>query len=351
MSMAGERGEVAMTTAGAEVGRSVWFDAARVASVREEEVIPPGPDELTVRAILSLVSQGTELQVHRGQISPETDLGLETCAGTFAFPVKYAYQVMGEVEAAGSDVPFAVGDRVFARHPHQDRFTMRYNPDLIFRLPSEMAPDTAVFANLADVAYNALLDVPVRIGDVVVVFGQGVVGAFVASFARRTAGTLIVVDPLADRRDRGLGRGADVAVHPDDAAAAVADASDGRGADVVFEVSSAPPALQQAIEVAGQEATIAVVSYYGTRPVPLVLAPEFHFRRHRIVSSQVSSMGSGLQPRWDFGRRMETVLDLLPRMDVESMITHRFALADAAEAYRFVDTRADETLGVVLEYR
>src|SRR5262249_38511881 len=151
---------------------------------------------------------------------------------------------------------------------------------------------------LADVAYNALLDVPVRIGDVVVVFGQGVVGTFIASFARRTAGTLIVVDPLADRRQRGLDRGADVAVHPDDLPAAVAEASSGRGADIVFEASSAPPALQQAIAVAGQEATVAVVSYYGTRPVSLVLAPEFHFRRHHIVSSQVSSMGSGLQPRW-----------------------------------------------------
>jgi threonine dehydrogenase-like Zn-dependent dehydrogenase len=340
-----------MTTARAQVGRSVWFDAARAASVHEEEVAAPGPDQLTVRAILSLISQGTELQVYRGQISPETDLGLETCAGTFAFPVKYAYQVMGEVVAAGAEVPFEVGDRVFARHPHQDRFTMRYNPDLIFRLPADMRPDTAVFANLADVAYNALLDVPVRIGDVVVVFGQGVVGTFIASFARRTAGALIVVDPLADRRQRGLARGADVAVHPDDLPAAVAEASAGRGADIVFEASSAPPALQQAIEVAGQEATVAVVSYYGTRPVSLTLAPEFHFRRHRIVSSQVSSMGSGLQPRWDFGRRMETVLAQLPRMDVESMITHRFPLADAADAYTFVDTRADETLGVVLDYR
>ena len=85
-----------------------------------------------------------------------------------------------------------------------------------------------------------------------------------------------------------------------------------------------------------------LVSYYGTRTVSLVLAPEFHFRRHRIVSSQVSSMGSGLQPRWDFGRRMETVLAQLPRMDVESMITHRFPLSEAAEAYRFVDTRGTE---------
>jgi threonine dehydrogenase-like Zn-dependent dehydrogenase len=179
---------------------------------------------------------------------------------------------------------------------------------------------------------------------------MGIVGTFAAMFARRTAGRLIVVDPLAARRERALGWGADVAVHPDDALSAVQDATAGRGADIAIEASSAPPALQGAIEVTGQEGTIVAISYYGTRQVTLILAPEFHFRRQRIVSSQVSSLGSGLQPRWDFGRRMDTVLSLLPTLPAREMITHRFAIADATEAYRFVDTRADETLGVVLDH-
>jgi 2-desacetyl-2-hydroxyethyl bacteriochlorophyllide A dehydrogenase len=318
--------------------------------LREEPVEDPGPDQLTVRARVSLVSQGTELQVYRGQISPETDLGLETCAGSFGFPVKYAYQVVGEVVAAGADLPFAVGDPVFARHPHQDLFTMRFNPDLVFRLPRTMEPDVAVFANLADVSLNALLDVPVRIGDVVVVFGQGIVGTFAALLARKTADRLIVVDPLEARRERALTWGADEAVHPDDAGAAVDAATGGRGADVTFEASSAPVALQQAIEVTGQEGTIVAISYYGTRPVTLTLAPEFHFRRHRIVSSQVSSLGSGLQPRWTFGRRMDVVLGLLATLPAKDMITHRFPIEQASEAFEFVDTRANETLGVVLDY-
>lgn len=331
-------------------GRAVWFEEPRRAALREEPVPPPGRDEITVRAITSLISQGTELQVYRGQISPETDLGLETCAGTFAFPVKYAYQVVGTVLEAGADVPFKAGDLVFARHPHQELFTMRYNPMLIFKLPEGMDPEIAAFSNLADVALNALLDVPVRIGDVVVVFGQGIVGTFSALFARRTAGQLIVVDPLEDRRARASAWGADYAVHPDEASELVARVTAGRGADIAIEASSAPAALQQAIELTGQEGTITVVSYFGTRPVTLTLAPAFHFRRQRIVSSQVSSLGSGLQPRWDFGRRMDTVMSLLPGLPVKDMVTHRFDLARAEEAYRFVDTRANETLGVMFGY-
>ena len=331
-------------------GRSVWFDEPRRAVVHEEPVAPPKADQVTVKAKLSLISQGTEMQVYRGQISPETDLGLETCAGTFAFPVKYAYQVVGEVVAAGADVPFKVGDPVFARHPHQDLFTMRYNPDLIFRLPDALDPEVAVFANLADVSLNALLDVPARIGDTVIVFGLGVVGLFCALFARKTAGRLIVVAPLPARRERMLRYGADFAVHPNDLAATVAAVTKGRGADLAIEASSAPAALQTAIANTGQEGTIVAVSYYGTRPVTLTLAPEFHFRRHRIVSSQVSSVGSGLQPRWDFGRRMGVVLEELAVLPVREFITHRFPLSEAPAAYNFVDTRADETLGVILDY-
>jgi threonine dehydrogenase-like Zn-dependent dehydrogenase len=277
-------------------------------------------------------------------------LGLETARGSFGFPVKYAYQVVGEVVATGADVPLKVGDLVFARHPHQDVFSMRYNPDLIFRLPLGMDPEVAIFANLADVAYNALLDVPVRIGDTVVVFGQGIVGLFCAIFARKTAGYLIVADPIERRRDSGLEFGADRAVHPDDAAQAVEQASGGRGADIAIEVSGAPAALQQAINLTGQEGTILTVSYYGSRPVTLTLAPEFHFRRHRIVSSQVSSIGSGLQTRWTFGRRMENVLRLLNEIPVKSMISHHFSLSDAPSAYQLLDTKQGDSLGMVLRY-
>ena len=318
--------------------------------VRDEEVVDPGPGELTIESIASLISPGTEMQVYRGEISPETDLGLETCRGSFAFPVKYAYQLVGNVLATGEGVPLRAGERIFARHPHQDRFTMRYDPDLVFALPPDLDPETATFSNLADVALNAMLDCPIRIGDVVVSFGYGIVGAFCAQFAKLTAGHLIVVDPLPQRRAMAVANGADQAVSPEEAVDAVMQATGGRGADVAIEVSSSTAALQTAIEVTGQEGTIVAVSYYGSRPVTLTLAPEFHFRRVRIVSSQVSSLGSGLQPRWDFPRRFDVVLSHLPRLRIESMISHRFALVDAPSAYQLIDENPGATFGVIIEY-
>jgi threonine dehydrogenase-like Zn-dependent dehydrogenase len=128
-----------------------------------------------------------------------------------------------------------------------------------------------VFVNLLGVALNCHLDVPVRFGDVAVIYGQGVVGSLVAQLARRMAGRIIVVDPIAGRRAAALKWGADAALAPDDAPAATATLSEGRGADICIEATGAPSALQAAIKAAGQEGTVVVLSFFGTRKVPLIL--------------------------------------------------------------------------------
>jgi threonine dehydrogenase-like Zn-dependent dehydrogenase len=331
-------------------GRGLWFTAERHAELLDEEVPPPRDDQVTVRALASMVSAGTEMLIYRGQIPAEDDLGLETCAGTFGFPVKYAYQVVGEVVDAGAASGFHPGDRVFARHPHQDLFTMRADPILLFQLPSDLAPERAVFANLLDVALNCNLDVPVRHGDCVVVYGQGIVGSLTAQLARRTAGTLIVVDPIAERRELARAWGADHAVAPDDVEQVVEEATEGRGADICVEATGAPPALQSAIRVAGQEATIAVISFFGGKTVPLALSPEFHYRRQRIISSQVSTIGSGLQPRWSMVRRMRHAFQLLADPALRTEVSHTFPFERAPEAYRLLDRHGATAMGVLLTY-
>ena len=89
--------------------------------------------------------------------------------------------------------------------------------------------------NLLEVALNCHLDVPVRIGDRVVVYGLGIVGSLVAQITKRVAGAVIVVDPIAARRDAALGWGADAAFAPDAAPADIADFSRGRGVDIAIE--------------------------------------------------------------------------------------------------------------------
>jgi 2-desacetyl-2-hydroxyethyl bacteriochlorophyllide A dehydrogenase len=336
--------------AGTRTARGLWFTKARHAELLEEPVKAPTGTEVTVRAIASLVSAGTEMLVYRGELPAEDELGLETCAGSFGFPVKYAYQVAGEVVEAGPEARFKPGQRIFVRHPHQDLFTVRSEGWLVAPVPEGLEAERAVFVNLLEVALNCHLDIPVRFGDVVVVYGQGVVGSLVAQLARRAAGRVVVVDPIAGRREAALKWGADAALAPNEAASAIAQLSNGRGADICIEATGAPSALQASIMAAGQEGTVAVLSFFGTRKVPLILSPEFHYRRLRIISSQVSSLGSGLQPRWSFERRNAVAFDLLRSNWLVTPISHEMPFSRAPEAYRILDTSPQDAMGIVLKY-
>jgi 2-desacetyl-2-hydroxyethyl bacteriochlorophyllide A dehydrogenase len=335
---------------GARAARGLWFTAPRRAELLAESVKKPTGSEVTVRAIASLVSAGTEILVYRGELAAEDKLGLETCAGSFGFPVKYAYQVVGEVIEAGPEARFKPGQILFVRHPHQDYFTVRSDGWLISAVPEGISPERAVFVNLLEVALNCNLDVPLRIGDCVVVFGQGVVGSLAAQLTRRVAGSVIVVDPILARRNAALAWGADAAFAPADAAAGIAELTGGRGADICIEATGAPSALQAAILATGQEGTVAVISFFGTRPVPLVLSPEFHYRRQRIVSSQVSSLGSGLQPRWSRERRNAVAFDLLRRDWLATPISHELPFSRAPDAYVILDASPSDAMGIVLKY-
>jgi threonine dehydrogenase-like Zn-dependent dehydrogenase len=207
-----------------------------------------------------------------------------------------------------------------------------------------------VFVNLLGVALNCHLDVPVRFGDVAVIYGQGVVGSLVAQLARRMAGRIIVVDPIAGRRAAALKWGADAALAPDDAPAAIATLSEGRGADICIEATGAPSALQAAIKAAGQEGSVVVLSFFGTRKVPLILSLEFHYGRLRLISSQVSSLGSGLQPRWSRERRNAAAFDLLRSDWLLTPVSHEMPFSQAPEAYQILHTSPQEAMGIVLKY-
>jgi 2-desacetyl-2-hydroxyethyl bacteriochlorophyllide A dehydrogenase len=341
-----------MTQAGLEMpARALWLAAPRAPELREEAVPAPGPGEVRVRALVSAISQGTEMLVYRGEVPAALPLDLPTLAGSFAFPIKYGYASVGRVLDAGSETRrLSPGDLVFALHPHQSVYVAP--ADLVTRLPDGLGPLAGVFLANLETAVNVLLDTPLKLGEVAVVFGLGTVGLLVAQLLRLAgAGKVIGVDPLPRRRAAAEAVGIDDAVPAaEDVPERVQALTDGRGADVAIEASGAPAALQAAIECVAAEGTVVAVSWYGTKTAPLTLGGHFHRGRVRLRSSQVGQVNPALAPRWDRARRTRLVLDLLPRLPLPALVSHRIPFADAASAYRLVDECPGETVQVVLTY-
>jgi 2-desacetyl-2-hydroxyethyl bacteriochlorophyllide A dehydrogenase len=329
--------------------QAIWFEGPRSVSVRSAVVPEPGPGEFRVRAHVSLLSPGTERLLYRGQVASLQGIVLDRDDAADYFPFPPGYQSVGEVLDVGEGVPLRPGQLVFVRHSHQSVFTLPYDANYVAPLPEGLSPERGVFTNLAAVALNGLLDVPVRIGDHVIVFGQGIVGLFCGLLAARTAGRLWVVDPSDDRRERARAIGSAEALRPEELAGAVFEATEGRGVDVAFEASGAPDALQAALRLVGDEGSICVLSFYGSKALQLTL-DTFHFRRHRIVSSMAATVGSGLQPRWNRTRRFGVVMDFLAAVPIEHFITHRFDISEAARAYELLDDPASGALGILVTY-
>jgi 2-desacetyl-2-hydroxyethyl bacteriochlorophyllide A dehydrogenase len=239
---------------------------------------------------------------------------------------------------------------VFVHHPHQSAFVVPVTMPV--RLPPGLDPVLGLFAANVEAAVNVMLDAPLRLGETALVFGQGTVGNMIAQLARHAgAHRVLAVEPIALRREIALRTGVDEALEPgEDLPLRVQVLTGGRGADVAIEASGAGAALQAAIDAVADEGTVIVVSWYGDKPVTLELGGHFHRGRIRLRSSQVGRLDPALSPRWDRARRTALVMELLPRLRLAELISHRIPFGQAAEAYLLIDEHPEQAMQVVLTY-
>lgn len=303
---------------------------------------PPGPGQIRVRALASAISHGTERLVYRGEVPADLPLDLPTLAGGYGFPIKFGYASVGQIESVGPEVGrFVAGDYIFCLHPHQGVYLAP--AALCQPLPAGLDPTLGLFCANLETALNIVHDAHPRLGETALVFGQGVVGLLVSQLLQRAGVQVLAVEPDPTRQRLALELGAAAALAPGDDLRAVR-------ADLAIEVSGAPAALQSAIDHVLDEGTVVVASWYGQKPVPLALGGRFHRGRIRIRSSQVGRLAPESAPRWDYARRWEAVRTLLPQLRLDDLISHRFTIDQAEEAYRLLDAGAVGLTQIVFTY-
>lgn len=340
--------------------RSLYFRGDRRVEVRRAKLAAPAAGQLLVGAICSGISGGTELLFYRGEVPGEmlADASIPALQQNTAFPLRYGYALAGEVLAAGSvELEEWVGRKVFAFHPHESHFLA--TPDQLHPIPPDIEPESAVLLPNMETAVNLLLDGRPLLGERVLVLGQGIVGLLVAFLlARYPLSALVTADGHASRREVSCKLGAMLSVDPGQLAdsAAVEELfsppglGSGGGADLIFELSGNPAALDLAIARAGYDSRIVIGSWYGSKLVSLDLGGRFHRNRIRLISSQVSTLAPARRGRWDHARRLKLAWEMLALLPSTDLITHRFPLEAAGEAYRLLDENPAEALQVVLTY-
>ena len=296
--------------------RGFFVTSPGVGEIRPLSLTPPGPEQVLVESLYSGVSRGTESLVFHGRVpaSEHERMRAPFQEGEFTLPVKYGYASVGRVLSG----PYGqVGQLVFCLFPHQDRYVV--DSRSVLAIPQGVPAERAVLAANMETAINGLWDARPQLGDRIAVVGAGVVGALVAYLAARIPGTevqLVDIEPRRAELAHALG-------------CRFAEPGQAQGdADLVVHASGAPAGLTTALALAGREATIVEMSWYGDQPVPAPLGQAFHACRLRLISSQVGGLPAGQKARWSYRRRLSLALSLLRDPALERLISGECSFAE-----------------------
>src|SRR6266446_6575309 len=358
-------------------------------TVAEVPVPVVQPGRLLVRTAASLISAGTERALTElGQKSllgkarerPELigkvwekvktegiSQALEGVRDRLDKSHAVGYSAAGVVIECGKDVTdFRPGDRVacagtdYASHAE----VISVPRNLCVRLPDLLSFEEGAFGTVGAIALQGVRLAEPTLGESVVVIGLGLVGQLTAQLLKANGCRVFGIDIDESRIQLARNSGADDGCVPDEAKAKVMAWSRGRGADAC--IIAAATVSNEPIKLAGEicrlkgrvvavglvgmsvprniyyqcELTLKVSLSYG----PGRHDPDYEERGHDYPVAYV---------RWTEGRNIEAFLDLLAaaRVDVKPLVTHRFSIEEARQAYQLISGDTDEKyLAVVLTY-
>jgi threonine dehydrogenase-like Zn-dependent dehydrogenase len=213
-------------------------------------------------------------------------------------------------------------------------------------VPDGISAENALFLPNMETAVSLVMDGQPVIGENVVVFGLGVVGLLVSGLLSRfPLRKLTTVDNYPFRCGKLPLMGDNIGNSPK-----FLEKTLDKKADLCYELTGNPEVLNQAINVTGYAGRIVVGSWYGQKQAPIRLGGTFHRSHIQIVASQVSQLHPRWRGRWDKARRFDTAWDMIRDLNPARLITHRFPLSAAGEAYYLLDQNPEETVQVIFTY-
>ena len=280
-------------------------------------------------------------------------------------PIPLGYSNAGVVVAVGDGVSeYTVGDRVacggagYANHADYC-FVPR---NLTARIPEDVGFEEAAFATVGAIALQGVRQAAPTLGESVGVLGLGLIGQLAAQLLRANGCRVFGFDPDPDRARLAEEMGAHCAVSSEPEQAAE-QFTRGRGLDAVIVSASTPSAgpLAQAGELSRLRGRVVVVGLVG-----MEIPRSLYYRKELDVRMSMSYGPGRYDPdfeergfdyplahvRWTEQRNIEAFLSLSAegKLHLSPLVTHRFSIDNALDAYSLIQAGREPFLGVVLDY-
>ena len=222
---------------------------------------------------------------------------------------------------------------------------MTHPADLIFPLPNSMNDEEGAVLEPLGIALHAVRLAKLRPGDTIAILGSGPIGLLTLQVAMASgARAAYVTDLVPERLAMAKQFGATATLKVDasggarDPVAWVMEQTGGRGVDVAFETAWADETPAQAAEVTRRGGKVIMA---GIPRENVALFPAHYCRRKGLTIKYVRRM------KHTFPRAIAMVRDGL--LDVQRVVTHRFPLEKAAEAYDLVASYKDGVVKAIIK--
>lgn len=198
-------------------------------------------------------------------------------------------------------------------------------------LPDTLTWDQAALLEPLAVAVHAVRRAELQPGANVLILGAGTIGLMTLQTAKALgAGQVVITDLIPERLELAQALGADCAVNPTitDLAQALEGTFGLPCAEVIIECVGVTATVRDAIRVACKGARIVLAGVFE-KEVPVNLG--------LVQDRELELVGTLMYKDDDFPTALELVRN--GKVKVEPLITHRFPLSQAAQAYATADER------------
>ncbi|MBN1588211.1 MAG: bi-domain-containing oxidoreductase [Pirellulales bacterium] len=348
------------------------------------------PDGIVVRSRKSLISAGTEKMM--------LELGKKSLVGKAKERPDLVKQVLDKVRRDGflatfkairdkldSDMPlgyssagevlevgararrFEVGQQVAcAGAGYANHAEVNYIPRLLaVPVPKGVSMESAAYATVGTIALQGVRLADLRVGEVVVVLGLGLIGQLSVQILKASGCRVAALDYAADRVKLAAEHGADLAlvIEGEQTEKEVLHFTRGRGADAILitAATSSNEPVEQAARLARDRARVIMVGVTGMniprrdyfqKELTFMVSRSYGPGRYDVNYEEHGHDYPAGYVRWTENRNIEAFLDLVAGGSVrpEVLTTHRFPIAEAQKAYEMILGGSEPYLGVVLEY-
>ena len=281
-------------------------------------------------------------------------------------PMPLGYSSSGVIEAIGEGVTgFKVGDRVACAGGgyavHAEYALVPCN--LLAALPDQVDFDSAAFTTLGAIALHGFRLSEAQLGESMGVIGLGLLGLLAVAIAQAAGCHVFGVD-LDETRVKVAQEMGAIAVLRPQAVEVAQSFSHGQGLDhvLICADSTTSDPVELAGEIARDRGHVVAIGAVGlTIPRRIYYQKELSFINSRSYgpgrydpaydeAGQDYPIG---YVRWSEGRNLQAFVGLLAeqRLEVKSLITHRFPLDQAPAAYELITGKTSQSfLGVLLTY-